>query len=228
MPTAPQTHDITFTEDSLRALLRALGPGWRRAEPLSIWPPTAKDWVELRYDDTAPGMAPGAGLYLSIDPGVLCTAQRLTVSGITSGPEHCNMVNVLPYGSPHRQALTASITLSLAKAPARLAREIWQRFAERYLAAWNAAYTCYQEQQTQQQDLNTYMADLAAILQTDRLTPAPRDAEACIDVYAPHGVSATFRASHTKYVRVEALTLNRQQALELAALIASWKGSPHA
>ena len=224
MPTAPQTHDITFTEDSLRALLRALGPGWRRAEPLSIWPPTAKDWVELRYDDTAPGMAPGAGLSLSIDP----TAQRLTVSGVTSGPEHCNMVNVLPYSSPHRQALTASITLSLTKPPARLAREIWQRFADAYLAAWNAAWACYQEHQTQQQDLNAYMTDLAAILQTDRLTPATRDAEARIDVYAPHGVSATFRASHTTYVRVEALTLNRHQALELASLIASWKGSPHA
>ena len=224
MPTTLQPQDAVWTETHLDALLMALGPAWRRGEPLSIWPPTAKDWYELRYDDTAPGMAPGAGLYLSIDPA----AQRLTVSGITSGPEHCNMVNVLPYSSPHRQALTASITLSLTKHPARLAREIWQRFAERYLAAWNAAWECFQKQQAQQQDLNTYMADLAAILQTNRLTPATRDAEARIDVYAPHGVSATFRASHTTYVRVEALTLNRQQALELASLIASWKGSPHA
>ena len=224
MPTTVQPQAAQWTDAHLDALLTALGPAWRRGEPLSIWPPTMKDWVELRYDDTAPGMAPGAGIYLSLDP----VAQRMTVSGVTSGPEHCNMVNVLPYGSRDRQALTASITLSLAKAPARLAREIWQRFAETYLAAWNAAWACYQERQTQQQDLNTYMADLAAILQTDRLTPATRDAEARIDAYAPHGVSVTFRASHTNYVRVEALTLNRHQALELASLIASWKGSPHA
>ena len=224
MPTTLQPQVAVWTDDHLNALLMALGPAWHQAEPLSIWPPTVKDWVELRYDDTAPGMAPGGGLYLSIDPA----AQRLTVSGITSGPEHCNMVNVLPYSSPHRQALTASITLSLTKPPARLAREIWQRFTERYLAAWNAAWACSQEHQTQQQNLNTYIADLAAILQTDRLTPATRDAEARIDAYTPGGVSTTFRASHTNYVRVEALTLNRQQALELASLIASWKGSPHA
>ena len=223
MPTTLQPQVAVWTDDHLQALLASLGPAWRRGEPLSIWPPST-DWYELRYDDTAPGIAPGAGLSLSIDPA----AQRLTVSCITSGPEHCNMVNVLPYSSPHRQALTASITLSLTKPPARLAREIWQRFAERYLAAWNAAWECFQKQQAQQQDLNTYMADLAAILQTDRLTPATRDAEARIDAYAPHGVSATFRASHTNYVRVEALTLNRHQALELASLIASWKGSPHA
>ena len=224
MSTTVQPHAAVWTDSHLDALLTALGPAWRRGEPLSIWSPS-KEWVELRYDDTAAGLAPGAGIYLSIDPA----HQRLTVSGITSGPEHCNMVSVLPYNSPHRQALTASITLSLAKATARLAREIHTRFAERYLVAWNAAWEWYQEQQTQQQDLNTYMANLAAMFQTDRLTPATRDREARIEVYGcAHGITATVRASHTNYVRVEALTLNRQQALELAALIASWKGSPHA
>lgn len=214
MATGTSLRHADHAEQDLEALCRGFAPTWTCVEQ-------CPRWHRLTCEDPD---APGATLYLSIDQA----ARRLVVYGSTHGPGGRDLTQLLHRQSASRAALQRSITLSFKKAPYQLYQEIQSRFLTAYLAAWREAWTCCQAEQGQNDALNAYVRDLAAILQTTRIREATLGTDARIDAYTQDGVSVTFRASHTNYVSMDGMTLNRQQALEMAALIASWKGSNHA
>ena len=196
------------------------------ALPHGPWTVTApeqdygSDCWTLGYAGTDPDLA-GYALWLTWTP-----TNRLEIAGRSWCQRDEALVRLeqgLYHDHPVRLQLCAKITLTTQQPATKMAQLITTRFLVAHQDAWRTGLALWRTRENERIALNAYMHQLATVLQTERIQLATSDGtEATVSSARGVGqVQATFRASGT-LVRLEYLTLTRDQALAIAACLASF------